>query len=527
MSLNIFENTNLEFDVSIVKTTRIADGKGVIKNVVESVTPLEAAAVLNLELRESSLSMGFTGSITVGNKFKILDKLNITTNSSNEVYVAIKITDTELQNIDIEDTNKCITVVGYINNTASASANAIDGAVVFSFEEAFVAALKQTQTVIFTGKTSTEGRTLIEQDDTDYTITSLLDAFNSKVYKLKDTDTIITEDSGEPNVFVDIKLAIDEVPSGSTSSVYDTVQQMLEISCVGEQKNSNLLGTAKTSYLRFVNSLSDDPTKSDTIIRKIKFDSFFTPRHSEFVKAVVNKQSSSRDFSDVYLEKFTLGPISDSLPTDPNTNLYNRIETYDITRANASQLRDKTWGDYRVDKTLPGQDISKFSSTTLNFFDILQSYIFANFTDLELDFNLPIIDPKGLKEFHIPFKCYSTDKDVNRSIVQQYNYITNKVHKSFFTIGETINFTVKGSVIRQPNKFIWVEDGAEDKDYKKLWYVNSVNHRFSSGRYTNDIIATKIFGDISYNTIMANELQNLAPGGEIDNSSSNIPPNLA
>jgi len=521
MSLNIFENTNLDFDVSIIKTTRVLNSDKNLVEVVESVTPLETAAVLNLELRESSLSMGIVGSITVSNKFKVLDRLDITTNSPNDIYVAIKITDVELSNIDIGEENKCVTVVGYINNIASASQNAIDGAVVFSFEEAFVAALRQTQAIVFTGKALRNGRPVYNtsQDSTDYSVVTLLNSFNERLFKLKDVEPIVTEDSATPNTLVDIKLAIDEEKE-IVSSVYDTVQEMLQITGV-DVGDPNY---GKTPYLRFVNSVSDDPNNSN-IIRRAKFDAFFTSRHKQFVEAVRDKQKTDNtDFSDVYLEKFILGPLTDNLPKDPNTSLYNKIETYDITRANVGDLRESIWGDYRFDKQLPGQNKSIHSPITTYFFDIVKKYIQIDFENLEVDYNLPVLDPATLKEFHIPFRSYASDKEVNRALVQQLNKVINRVNKSFFTISETITFTVKGSVIRQPNKFIWLEDGKEEIDYKKLWYVNSVEHKFGSGRYTNTIIATKLFGNVTYGALLANELQTSRPS---DDASLNIPGILA
>ena len=87
-----------------------------------------------------------------------------------------------------------------------------------------------------------------------------------------------------------------------------------------------------------------------------------------------------------------------------------------------------------------------------------------------------------------------------------YLYLIRKSLRSFATINETISFTVKGSIIRQPNKFIWIERGADEEDYKKLWYVNSVTHRFGEGKYTTDIIATKLFGDTTAAAIEANKV---------------------
>jgi len=113
-------------------------------------------------------------------------------------------------------------------------------------------------------------------------------------------------------------------------------------------------------------------------------------------------------------------------------------------------------------------------------------------------------------------------KDLNDAgLGQKWNRVSNIVHKSFLTITETITFKVKGSVIRRPNVFIWIENGEVEENYKKLWYVNSVNHVFASGKYTTEIVATKLFGDTSYDAILANELQNPSPSEIYDDGIRN------
>jgi len=135
MSLNVFENTNLDFEVSLIKLDRRLN-KDAIEDVVDSVIPIDAAAILNLDITESSLSMGAKGSITISNKFNILERLDIATNSPNDLYVAIKITDTDLNKTDIDDTNKVVTVIGLVNTTAAGSLNIVDNILIFKWEEA-------------------------------------------------------------------------------------------------------------------------------------------------------------------------------------------------------------------------------------------------------------------------------------------------------------------------------------------------------------------------------------------------------
>ena len=195
MSLNIFENTNLDFEVSLIKLDRRHVGDEVT-DIVDSVTPIDAAAILKLDINESSLTMGAKGSITISNKFNILDRLDIATNSPNDLYIAIKIKDTELDAIDdINDEDKVVTVVGLINSTSAGSLNIVDNILIFSWEEAFVAATRKTQLLYFEGKGNDNGLGNLKQLD----VIQLANIFNNKIFKLK-TDDNITVDAALPNV---------------------------------------------------------------------------------------------------------------------------------------------------------------------------------------------------------------------------------------------------------------------------------------------------------------------------------------
>ncbi len=483
MSFNIFENTNLDFDVSLIKMSRTRDENKTLKDVIESTTPIEPAAVLSLDLRESSLGMGFVGSITINNKFKILDNLDITTNSPHEVYIAIKITDLDLQQIaDIPAEDKCITLIGFINNTSSGAINIIDTVVVFEFEEAFIAALKQTQTL----------RNFFNEDNID--VISLANKFNRQLFKLGNEDEdIVTADSVTPNIKHNIKTAFNN-HDGNDPSVYDAMQEMLKETTAGEVVYDK---PGRVSFFRFVNRLSDFEDDNSEVIRQLQFGPFLSDRHLQFVRSVLENNLDG-DYSDVYTEKFTLGPLAEA-SDDPSTNLYNNIESYNISRANTGELKETIWGDYRLDKIIPGQDLSIPSPTTKRFSKIQKDFIKINLPDLPVGLNLPVFIDGELKDFHIDFNATSSNDDVDRSRIQNQNKIANLVHKSFLTIVETITFKVKGSVIRRPNTFIWIENGKEEEPYKKLWYVNSVEHVFASGKYTTSIVATKIFGNVTLN----------------------------
>lgn len=488
MSLNVFENTNLDFEVSLIKLDRRLKGEE-ITDVVDSVTPIDPAAILKLDINESALSMGAKGSITISNKFNILERLDIATNSPNDLYVAIKITDTELNSTDIDDVNKVVTVVGLINSTAAGSVNIVDNILIFSWEEAFVAATRKTQLGYFTGKGEQFGISELK----DYDVIQLAELFNNKIFKLKTEDEVVVNSKVLPNVLHDLKTT-----EGEDTSVYDALQEMLKETTTGETGRGTV---GKVPYFRFVNAIGSD----GNVKRKLKFDAFLTDRHIEFVSAVV-KGIDTGDYSDVYTEKFTIGPLVESAPNDPNVNLYNKIETYNITRADIGKLRQSIWGDYHFSYAIANMGPSIFATNSKTFADIESEFINRELNGLDVGVNLPLLDPKELKEFHVDINTLSDPRRMSYAEVQQLNKVVNTVHKSFLTINETISFTVKGSVIRQPNKFIWIDRGVDEEDYKKLWYVNSITHKFGEGKYTTDVIATKIFGDTTAAAIEASKI---------------------
>ena len=90
MSLTVFENHNLDFKVSLIKMQRKLVGERV-KDVIENVVELNAGSVLDLEFTESSLTMGVKGSISIDSTFNVLERLDISTNSPDDMLSLIHI----------------------------------------------------------------------------------------------------------------------------------------------------------------------------------------------------------------------------------------------------------------------------------------------------------------------------------------------------------------------------------------------------------------------------------------------------
>ena len=510
MSLNIFENTNLDFEVSLIKLDRSNTGDK-IADVVKITLPIDSSAILNLEINESSLTMGAKGSITINNKFNILDSLNISTNSPNDLYVAISIKDIELDKIEIPETDKVVTLIGLVNNTTAGSLDIINNILIFNWEEAFVAATRKTQLEYFTGKGKGLGIETLKQVN----VKQLAEAFNDHIYKLKSENWIsVPGGTLSPNVKHDLK-----VTPGANVSVYDAIQGMLKESTKGSPASARTQGSAGVEFLQGEEAASVEDTSSTVgkvtyfrfvnwegrdgkVRRKLKYDAFLSDRHIEFIKAVFENDDIG-DFSDVYTEKFSIGPLAGVSLFDPNTDIYNKIETYNITRANIGRLREEVWGDYQITNANGNPDPSVYTTKSKKFADLEIEFIERDLGGLKVSVNLPLLDQKELRVFQVGINTMNSARLTGASNLQQQNRIAQTVIKSFLTIGETINFTVKGRIIRQPNKFIWIdhEGDSGEEDYKKLWYVNSVTHKFGDGKYNTDIIATKIFGDTTLEAI--------------------------
>ena len=164
------------------------------------------------------------------------------------------------------------------------------------------------------------------------------------------------------------------------------------------------------------------------------------------------------------------------------------------------------WGDYNVNNSLPITDPGRVAIVHKSFFDLQIEFIERELGGEDLECNLPLFPGAELRDFHFDVNTLDTTDNATQAINQANQRISNTVMKSFLTLNESITFTVKGAVYREPNKFIWIEKGDDEEDYKKLWYVNSVSHKFKDGKYRTKIVATKIFGDTSLKALLANKL---------------------
>ena len=168
--------------------------------------------------------------------------------------------------LSFPEENKVLTSINLVNSTGAATNGPVSNAVMFVFEEAFVAATKLTQCQYFDGKGVDIGLGDILNNTNALELAS---DYNNKIYKLKSEENI-TAPSAEPNTRHNIKIQ-DKHDVG----VYDALVKMVKETGVGS-------GVGKTPYMRFINAIGAD----GNVKRLLKYDAFLTDRHVEFATAV-------------------------------------------------------------------------------------------------------------------------------------------------------------------------------------------------------------------------------------------------
>lgn len=145
MSVNILKDHALDIDISLIKKVRVEED-GEIKPKILDVVDLELSAIVNLTLRDSLTLHGYSGSITINNKSKILDKLQITSGIPDDVYIKFIITSKDLD--ESSEKGKMQTKLSglcLVKNSESASSNIEDNIVILEFEESVIAEMKYTR----------------------------------------------------------------------------------------------------------------------------------------------------------------------------------------------------------------------------------------------------------------------------------------------------------------------------------------------------------------------------------------------
>jgi len=524
MSLNILKDTALDIDIALIKKVRVErDGK-IVPEILE-IVDLELSAIVNFTLRDSLTLHGYSGSLTVNNKSKILDKLQITSGIPDDVYVKFIISSKDLDESSERDKMQTdLSGLCLVKSTEAASSNIEDNIVILEFEEAVIAEMKYTKwDSIYINNPNYDGSPIdiIELVDIFYNLTlkeesiieritlppsseigpqpSLPDERKTDADRAEDLSFFKHNFSMDPSIRIPYLESQEVDEDEKDATVYDAFKEQLKKTTVkyGSSSDSYLLPT-----FRFVNATGG---------RRMRFASIFTDRHREFIKAIetgdARNFSFGTDFSDVYLEKFNIGPLAQAQGiVDKNTSWQNTIETHDIVPPDVQTLREERWTDVGlVGSTKKEYNAGSTEITFVRYGDAMKIFAEKNLDIGESGLNLPLLPYKTIPEKKIFKKGDFPDREM-----AMQNRAFNRIISSFVLVNEQLHFTTKGKVYRLPGKFIVVDSGesiAKEKPQdikdrlKQVWFVTSVTHTIDNGEYTTEFICNRFFGDHDLSTI--------------------------
>ena len=501
MSFNILGDHGLNINIQILKKVR-EFVNGTFEDKIAQAIDIPINAVSSLKLEDNLINTGMKGIIEINNDASILDQLGIATKSSDDLYISISIKDPDLESAGLNKHQAKIEFLGMIEQTVTGSANFQDNVVIFKFEEAFVAEMRHTSwDTFFKSQTAKLGEAAATEalKSNDVKVTDLVKAYYNENWLslnpgIKNTNIVDDIEYFPVNALPMIVNTKVERPRDE--SFYDVFARTLKRSNSSQDFHAqNSPSSIEVKQLIPSFRFNNDKTG----IRKMTFKPYFTDKHRAFIREVkeVGIQGIDNDYSDVYLEKFTCGPLAQFKGSiDPNTNWHNSIEGESITRPDVGKLRKELWCNFiQINAKKSALDDDNFDITANNSALHLYANAVVSFIKDELGLedegvNLPLLDAKTQTKQYL--FAPADEKNSNDAVI---NELYNKIKKSFVTVNEQISFKSKGAIYRTPGKFIWVERSEKESLLEKLWYVNSVEHIFINGSYNTEIIANRVFGD--------------------------------
>ena len=504
MSFNILGDHGLNINIQILKKVR-EFVNGNFEGKLTQAIDIPINAVSSLKLEDNLINTGMKGIIEINNDASILDQLGIATKSSDDLYISISIKDPDLESAGLNKHQAKIEFLGMIEQTVTGSANFQDNVVIFKFEEAFVAEMRHTSwDSFFKSQTAMLGAGAASALKTSpVKVTDLVKAYYKANWlslnpEIENT-SIVFDSEYEPINALPI-IVNTKVERPMDESFYDVFARTLRRSN-SNQGFGEFLSSGGSEVKQLIPSFrfNNDEVSG---IRKMTFKPYFTDRHRAFIREVKEvgiqgRGDAANDYSDVYLEKFTCGPLAQFKGAiDPNTNWHNSIEGESITRPDIGKLRKELWCNFiqiNAKKSALGNedfDITANTAAVHLYANAAVSFIKDELGLEDEGINLPLLDAKSQTK-----QYFFTPGDQPNSDEAIINELYNKIKKSFVTVNEQISFKSKGAIYRTPGKFIWVERSEEESLLQKLWYVNSVEHIFINGSYNTEIIANRVFGD--------------------------------
>jgi len=463
MSSVLIQDQNFDFNVGFIAKQKAGTSGNEADVDPAEYFPIDVGIISYLELEDNILDMGITGNISLKNPFQILDRVGALKSTEDTLYLDINIEDTgdpEKGSLD----NK-LSICGLIENSASISENLINNEIILKFEEAMTSMLKKTSLQRLNNPPMAEGNTLI----------------GSYIYQILTEWQKVTKLDGE-HVCEGTSANFEHGGRGGIRTFWKEVSDSIYL-VLQRLTRHILIGDAlPVLKIKNVKPVSAEDASMD---RKFVFEQMFTDRHKEFLKTMIKGEGSGGDFSDVYLEEFTLSP---NQATGKNASYVNTVERYDVLKADIENARDTLWGDWTL--TTTDEDFTTKSEVDLKFDEIVSS-----FEDVDLGSNnssIPVLmeAEKKLLEFQQEANTGGGTKIV-------IDGIFNKVKQSFLILNDSIIFTVAGRTFRKPGMFITVNGGdvLGSTPPDNIWFVISVKHIFKELVYENEVVAVRLFGN--------------------------------
>ena len=470
------------------------NSEGVVNTDYVDVLDVDSGALRTFIYRESTLSFGVKGQFTLDNTTNILETLELNSSAIYDLYARVFVIDEQAADIPSQSGLEALV---YITETTNTTKNSVENVTTFFFEEAFVNSWRRL------GIDTVISRIVETSDNVLFNVTEFIDRLNRPdLYFGYDslTPDIIHEDSDTPNTYFDITTFVAHV-GRSEKTVYSVIEEMMSQTLAGDTggEAQGLGAGDRCPYLR---------TVATTDSRKILFAPYMTDRHQSFLSDVNDptQVKTKRDYSDVYTEKFGAGQFAESVNKDINSSIHNAIESYNVSKASPQLLRDTVWGNYsQTGNTSP--DPGRMFASTLKFSEIQSLYEQREFGGMDININVPLVDNQRLNTFNLTPRTSGTIDSTKQSIKQCNNEAYNACARSFLTVTEAVVFGCRGSLIRTPNKFVWLDLSAAlfreqaIQDVDKIFYVTGVTHKFIGSVYKTDLQVSKLTGGFDVDTI--------------------------
>lgn len=429
-----FAPTGTVFEQSIFGTGSYTIGFTL--STVDGILPLRKVSIPYLEITDDIAHIGDTGIVTFNTPDNFLSKTEfISLLNKCNTFFSVYIEQNDAYILDIPEDQKIISFTAQLQESLQKSRDTTENPFTFSFEEDFVASLKQEALdPASTGSTSL-GEALIDV------------ATSNRTRNYSERVRVDTAGITPAEKVVGTKLESD--------SKYDYMVRLLRAA---------LYNGSEPVYIHTTNEEGDRVLEMYSLAEK-------TRKVCELIK--------QNDFSEVY-EIFTTKAGSPIGPTGPMLR-ENVIDQYTLYAPDYFTLLDKKWVNFRVmSSTRDG--VSLGSITYNDMYEEFRSAVCGN-----NDPALPV--PSEITEN----RKYNV-LESQYGVVNDINIIKSAVFKSFMFDNTTISFRVPGAPWRKSGEFIiinGVDGNSFNRELDGLWYIVSIKHIIEQENYTNEIIATR------------------------------------